>query len=295
MRSAKTRGLKPMQKTELEKYYEKFDEDHRLKTRHGQVEFFVTMKNILAAANGGFSKAQEGASDSERSQGQEGAASARPNVPLKILDVGAATGAYSVPLSRQGFDVTAVELVQSNLQKLRAKHEKVKCWKGDARDLHFLDGAAFDIVLLLGPLYHLHTEEDKLKALTEAARVAKKGGLVFCAYTMNEYAVTQYCFGQNKIKENLEAGQIDKSFKTVSRDGDLYSYVRLEDINALKEKSGLERVKIFSPDGPADYMRRELNAMDQETFELFKNYALEISERPELLGAGSHLVDVLRV
>ena len=61
-----------------------------------------------------------------------------------------------------------------------------------------------------------------------------------------------------------------------------------------REQSGLERVKIFSPDGPADYMRRELNAMDQETFELFKNYALEISERPELLGAGSHLVDVLR-
>ncbi len=147
---------------------------------------------------------------------------------------------------------------------------------------------------MLGPLYHLHTEEEKLKALSEAARVAKKGGLVFCAYTMNEYAVTQYCFGQNKIKENFAAGQIDKNFKTISRDGDLYSYVRLEDINALQEKSGLERVKIFSPDGPADYMRRELNAMDDETFDLFKNYALEISERSELLGAGSHLVDVLR-
>ncbi len=127
--------------TELEKYYEKFDEDHRLKTRHGQVEFFVTMKNILAAANGDFLKAQEAAACHCR---------ARPDnlSSLKILDVGAATGAYSVPLSRQGFDVTAVELVKSNLEKLRAKHEKVKCWKGDARDLHFLDDAAFDIVLL---------------------------------------------------------------------------------------------------------------------------------------------------
>ena len=171
--------------TELEKYYEKFDEDHRLKTRHGQVEFFVTMKNILAAANEKAMQGQEVAASGNCSQAQEAAAPARPNVPLKILDVGAATGAYSVPLSRQGFDVTAVELVKSNLEKLRAKHEKVKCWKGDARDLHFLDDAAFDIVLLLGPLYHLHTEEDKLKALSEAARVAKKGGLIFCAYTMN--------------------------------------------------------------------------------------------------------------
>ena len=281
MPCAKTRGFEPMQKNNIEKYYGKFDEDHRLKTRHGQVEFFVTMKNILAAAN---EKALQG----------QNVAAAQSAQPLKILDVGAATGAYSVPLSKQGFDVTAVELVQSNLEKLRAKHEKVKCWQGDARDLHFLDDETFDIVLMLGPLYHLHTEEDKLKALSEASRVAKKGGFIFCAYTMNEYAVTQYCFGQNKIKENIAAGQIDKNFKTISRDGDLYSYVRLEDINALQKKSGLERVKIFSPDGPADYMRRELNAMDQETFDLFKNYALEISERPELLGAGSHLVDVLR-
>jgi len=276
--------------TNLESYYKKFDEDHRLKTRHGQVEFFVTMKNILAAANEKALQGQETAASGNCSQAQEaGAAKA-----LKILDVGAATGAYSVPLSRQGFDVTAVELVKTNLEKLRAKHEKVKCWQGDARDLSFLDDATFDIVLMLGPLYHLHTEEDKLKALFEASRVAKKGGLIFCAYTMNEYAVTQYCFSQNKIKENIAAGQIDKNFKTISRDGDLYSYVRLEDINALQKKSGLERVKIFSPDGPADYMRRELNAMDEETFDLFKNYALEISERPELLGAGSHLVDVLR-
>ena len=271
-----------MQKTELEKYYEKFDEDHRLKTRHGQVEFFVTYKNILAAAQ------DHSALDCH--------CRARPDnlFPVKILDVGAATGAYSVPLSRQGFDVTAVELVPSNLKKLREKREKVKCWQGDARKLSFLDDGTFDITLLLGPLYHLHSEKEKLKALLEASRVTKKGGFIFCAYVMNEYAVTQYCFGQNKIKENFKAGQIDKNFKTISRDGDLYSYVRLEDINALVKKSGLERVKIFSPDGPADYMRRELNAMDQETFALFKDYALKISERPELLGAGSHLVDVLR-
>ncbi|MBO4546938.1 MAG: class I SAM-dependent methyltransferase [Treponema sp.] len=276
--------------TNLESYYKKFDEEHRLTTRHGQVEFFVTMKNILSLAENLSQDREAGAHCGDGLQDQKAAALG----PLKILDVGAATGAYSVPLSKQGFDVTAVELVKSNLEKLRAKHEKVKCWQGDARDLHFLDDETFDIVLLLGPLYHLHTESDKLRALSEARRVAKKGGLIFCAYTMNEYAVIQYCFGQNKINENIAAGQIDQSFKTISGDGDLYSYVRLEDIDALRQKSGMERVKIFSPDGPADYMRRELNAMDDQTFELFKKYALEISERPELLGAGSHLVDVLR-
>ena len=239
--------------TALEKYYNKFDEEGRLKTRHGQVEFFVTYRNILDAAEEIKKKTE--------------------SAPLKILDVGAATGAYSVPLSRLGFDVTAVEPVQKNLEKLRSKHEHVKCWKGDARSMHFLEDGTFDITLLLGPLYHLCTEEEKLKALSEAKRVTKKGGLIFCAYCMNEYAVIKYCFGENRIKEVLASGQLDGDFKTRAKEGDLYSYVRLEEINSLKEKAGLERVRIFSPDGPSDYMRRELNAMDEENFELFKKYA----------------------
>ena len=76
---------------------------------------------------------------------------------------------------------------------------------------------------------------------------------------------------------------------------ELYEYVRLEDINRLNSLAGLKREKIFSPDGPADYMRRELNAMSQETFNRFVEYQMCNAERPELLGAGSHLVDVLRV
>ncbi|MDE6067420.1 MAG: SAM-dependent methyltransferase, partial [Treponemataceae bacterium] len=78
----------------LESYYKKFNEDHRLKTRHGQVEFFVTMHYIKKFLS-------QIAAQSE-------------NEKIKILDVGAATGAYSIPLCREGFDVTAVELTKTN-------------------------------------------------------------------------------------------------------------------------------------------------------------------------------------
>ncbi len=265
--------------TKLESYYNKFNEDHRLQTRHGQVEFFVTYRNILdAAAN---ARNSRDTSDKDNSR-------------IKILDVGAATGAYSVPLSREGFDITAVELVKKNLEVLRKKHERVKCWGGDARNMHFLPDETFDITLMLGPIYHLHTEEDRLKALGEAKRVTKKGGFIFVAYVMNEYAVIKYCFGENKIRQLIKDGKTDASFKTVSDDTDLYSYSRIEEIDSLRKKSGLERIKLFSPDGPSDYMRRELNTMDPETFEIFKQYVLRISERSDLLGAGSHLVDILK-
>lgn len=261
----------------LETYYKKFNEDHRLKTRHGQVEFFVTMHYIKQFLS--------------RIAAQSARAS---NEKPKILDVGAATGAYSIPLCRDGFDVTAVEPTKTNFEILRSKHENIKCWNADARDLHFLADELFDLTLLLGPLYHLRTQDEKVRALLEARRVTKTGGVIFAGYVMNEYAILTYCFGKNKIKETVAEHRVTEDFKTVCDEDDLYSYSRREEIDFLAKASRLERVAIFSPDGPSDYMRRELNSFDEETFELFKQYALCISSRPDLLGAGSHLVDVLK-
>ncbi len=261
--------------TTLEKYYNKFKEDHRLTTRHGIVEFTVSMKFIHDYL--------------------ELVRKKRENGEIKILDVGAGTGRYSVALSREGFDVTAVELVEHNLEILRGKHENVKSWQGDARNLQFLPDESFDLTLLFGPMYHLHSDEDRLAALQEAKRVTKKGAFILVAYLMNEYAVLSYCFREGKIKEVLEKGTLTKDFHTITNiDEDLYCYTRLEDMTRLKEKAQLERVKVFAPDGAADYMRRELNALDEESFRHFIEYQLAVCERPELLGASSHTVDILQ-
>ncbi|MBQ9539324.1 MAG: class I SAM-dependent methyltransferase [Treponema sp.] len=252
--------------TELEKYYQKFDEAHRLRTRHGQVEFRVSMKYIHDFIPAGHK--------------------------LKILDLGAGTGAYSVPLSREGHSVTAVELVAKNLAALEAQHENVNCWPGDARDLHFLDDDSFDMTLLFGPLYHLHGDEDRLRAFSEARRVTRPGGLIFAAYVMNEYSVVTYAFRQHHVKELLKDSRLTGDFHTVDCEKDLYGYVRLEDVDRLGELSGLERVKLIAVDGPADYIRRELNEMDEEEFEAFVRFQLASCERPDLMGASSHIIDI---
>lgn len=257
--------------TNLERYYNKFDEDHRLTTRHGQVEFATSMHFI-----------------------HECISNAKSEEQIKIADIGAGTGRYSLALSREGHSVTAVELVPKNLSVLESRHEKVNCWPGDARDLSFLDDNTFDITLLFGPLYHLHTEADRLKALSEVKRITKPGGCILCAYVMNEYSVLTYCFKQNHIGQVMAEGKLTADFHTSVDDDSLYSYFRLEDINALKDKAGLKREKIFAADGAADYMRRELNALSEEDFSHFLAYHLATCERPELLGASSHVVDILR-
>ena len=262
--------------TQLEKYYNKFHEEHRLQTRHGTVEFTTTFAAILETIDR--YKKENNLSDSD----------------LKLADIGCGTGRYSVELCHKGYDMTAVELVQHNLDILRSKHENIKTWQGNAMDLSFLDDETFDITLLFGPLYHLHGDENKAKALSEAKRITKKGGYILVAYVMNEYSVITYCFRQHKWNEVEAKKGLTEDFHVVTTEEDLYDYVRLEDIDRINKLVDMKRLKIISADGPADYMRRELNEMSEEEFNAFLKFVLSICERPEIVGSGSHTVDILQ-
>ena len=93
-------------------YYNKFNEEKRLSSRHGQIEFITSMKYI-----------------------HEYIPNDRKKEEVKILDIGAGTGRYSVALAEEGFDVTAVELVKYNLGILKKKNSSVKAMQGNALKL----------------------------------------------------------------------------------------------------------------------------------------------------------------
>lgn len=254
---------------ELEKYYNKFCEDKRLTRRHGQVEYITSMKYIHEYL--------------------------KDNKLMKILDVGAGTGRYSVQLANEGYDVTAIELVKHNLGVLKSKGSTVKAMQGTALDLSRFSENTFDMTLVFGPMYHLFKFEDKVKALQEAKRVTKVNGVILVAYCMNEYSVLTYGFKENNVLESIKNGKLDEKFHVISEPEDLYDYVRIEDINRVNEAAaGLQRVKLIAADGPANYMRPILKAMDEDTFKTFVNYHLSTCERPELLGASAHTLDILR-
>lgn len=255
--------------TLLEDYYEHFDEDHRLKTRHGNVEFTISMKYIHDILNNDLSN--------------------------KVLDIGAATGAYSIPLIYEGYDVTAVELVGHNIEIFKKNCPNANVIQGNALDLSFINDNTYDVVLLFGPMYHLLKKEEKIKALSEAKRVAKDGGVIITSYYMNEYAIIVYGVMKGHLNECYLNNQIDESFHMINKDGDLYSMVRLEDINEFNNTLNLKRIKIISSDGASNYLRPYLNKLDEDSYNLFIKYQLSICERPDLLGASTHLVDIVRV
>ena len=110
---------------------------------------------------------------------------------------------------------------------------------------------------------------------------------------MNEYAIIKHGFIENKILEAKQNNEFDSKYHITPKDDDLYSMVRLEDINLLNKTVGLKRVKILSQDGPSDYIRSVINKMDEDTFKEYINYHLSICERPDLLGASSHVLDIV--
>ncbi len=253
--------------TELEEYYNKFNEDKRLNSRHGNVEYVVSMKYIHDFLKPGD----------------------------KVLDLGAGTGRYSIALFNEGYDVTAVELVQHNLGRIKQKCPDMKAYKGNALRLRRFEDNTFDVTIMFGPMYHLLGHEQKLKALLEARRVTKEGGVVLVAYIMNEYAMIVHGFRDKNIIDAIGTERVDEVFCHHAKEGDLYDYVRLEEIDRLNDEAGLKRIKILSPDGPANYMRRELNQLSEEEYEQFVRYQLAVCERQDLIGAGGHTVDIVRV
>jgi ubiquinone/menaquinone biosynthesis C-methylase UbiE len=104
---------------------------------------------------------------------------------LDIIDIGGGAGYYSFWLQSKGHRITLVDLSSENIELVK-KHSQSsgiqlsKIEECDARNLKFNDGQ-FDIALLFGPLYHLTGRQDRLKALTEAKRVVKPGGIILCA------------------------------------------------------------------------------------------------------------------
>lgn len=256
-----------MNEKELIEYYNKFNEDKRLTRRHGKVEFIVTLKYIHDYLN-------------------------KMNNP-KIIDIGAGTGKYSIELSNQGYDVTAIELVKHNLSYIK-KYDKIKSYQGNAIDLSRFKDETFDLTLLFGPMYHLIDKKDKIKALNEAKRITKKDGIIMVAYIMNDYCILTHGFKDNNILNAIENKMIDDNFKCIKWDNNLYSVYRIEDIDKLNEKVNLNRIKIITPDGPANYMRNTLNKMSDKEFDKFIEYVLSISDRKDMIGSSAHTIDILK-
>ena len=255
--------------TSVADFYNQYDEDARLTRKNGQVEYLTTNKYIHEYLKPG----------------------------NKIIELGAGTGAYSIPLAKEGYDVTAIELVEHNLDILKTKITdgmNIKAYQGNALDLSRFADESFDITLVLGPMYHLFTKEDKVKCLLEAKRITKKDGYIFVAYCMNEGTIISYVFASNGLEEVLSKDLLTDDWHCKSDPKEIFELVRIEDIDEYNKEAGLNRIKIIASDGASRYMKDYLNKIDDKTFKKWIDYHLHVCERMDLIGATHHSLDILK-
>ena len=254
----------------LTKYYENFNEDGRLRSRHGMVEFLTTMRYIEKYLQPG----------------------------MRIVEIGAGTGQYSHALAQKGYQVDAVELVEHNIEVFKQNtkaNEQVTICQGNAVDLSAFENNTYDITLLLGPMYHLYTKEDQERALSEAIRVTKKNGVIYAAYCNNDATMIQFCFQKGMIRDERFKTLVNPiTFKASSRPEELFVLNRKEDIDELMSNFDVERLHYLGTDMATNFMKETVDAMDDEMFELYLKYHFYICERPDLVGATHHILDVFR-
>lgn len=253
-------------------FYNNYDEDGRLASKHGSVEFLTTMRYVERYLKPG----------------------------SRILEIGAGTGRYSHALARQGYRVDAVELVEHNLEVFRKNteaEENISIVLGNALDLSVFPDEQYDVTLLLGPLYHLYNNEDKRQAIREALRVTKPGGVIFAAYVISDGCLLDEGFKRSSINvaKYIKNGLLDaETFAAKSEPKDLFELVRKEDIDDLMSAFPVTRLHYVAADGCALLMREAIEAMDSENFQLYLKYHFATCERPDLAGITSHAVDIFR-
>ena len=250
-------------------FYDAIDEDGRLdRNRNGQLEYLTTMHYIHRYVKPG----------------------------ARILEVGAGTGRYSIALAREGYQVTAVELVKSNLevlQKSSAGVQNITSCQGDALQLDRFADNQFDVTLVFGPMYHIYEKEDVQKAITEAIRVTKQGGVVLVAF-LSVHAILY----NNYLNGTLAAGlkeNFDADFQVKHFEEQLFTGYDISEFEQLFAVHPVEHLTTVAVDGILELAKGRTDfQMSDDEFRLYAEYHLATCEKRELLGCSSHLLYVCK-
>lgn len=248
---------------------------------------------------------QRGASHIELVRSQEIIMRYIPKPPAIVFDIGGGPGVYAFWLAQQGyevhlFDVNPLHIEQArqtNLSQPDAPLAEMEV--SDARSVRCADASA-DVVLLMGPLYHLTERTDRLRALREAYRILKPGGLFFAA------AISRYAslfeglrlgfFEDPTFTAIVERDLTDGQHRNPANHPDYFTtafFHRPQELEAEVKESGFLYEKTLPVEGPLWLSPYVIdNFKNQERRERFLILMRRIENEPSLLGTTAHLLAV---
>ena len=208
------------------------------------------------------------------------------------MDIGAGAGEYSIYFAEKGYEVDAIELADKNVEDFRKKLSpelNINLRQGNALDLSSYDAESFDIVFLFGPLYHLHDEADRIRAIDEAKRVLKAGGIFFAAFINNDMIpFTEWGYNPNYLLD----GDYDK--ETFKADDFPFVFFNLDQCRQMLVDNGIEILHEVASDGVSELLMDRINLLDDAEYEQYLRLHYYCCEKPEQLGKSNHFLFVGR-
>jgi S-adenosylmethionine-dependent methyltransferase len=221
-----------------------------------------------------------------------------------ILEVGAASGRYTLELARRGYQVTAVDFSTALLERCRTNvaesglERQVQLILADARDLGQLTGRHFDAALLMGPLYHLVEESDRRQALKEAAGRLRPGGILVSSF-ISRFGIMgdliknlpYWIEDQDEVRSILGRG---RRADDTRRGGFRGYFAHAAEIAPLHEAAGLETIVVAGVEPVISADDDSYNRLEGRQRQLWLDLLFELSTEPSILGASRHLLCIGR-
>ncbi|WP_350343174.1 methyltransferase domain-containing protein [Proteinivorax tanatarense] len=220
----------------------------------------------------------------------------------KILDVGGGPGRYSIYLAQQGHDVTLLDLSSNNISLAKQKAEErgvslSNYIHGNVLDLSKLQDQSYDVVLCMGPMYHLTEEGDRKRAIRECLKKLKKDGSIFVAFIsayapiidlLKNYPEELENYGEDALLRYLQDG---KNIVSDSNPGFTTAYFEKPDkIELFMGKFGLNKQVIAAIEGLAAQSEPKLNNLSKEAFDKWVNLIFHTSTDPLTWASCEHLL-----
>ena len=224
--------------------------------------------------------------------------------PARILEIGGATGRYTVELLRRGHQLTAIDLSPALVEQ-NARHvaeagfaDRAEIHVADARDLSVLGHARFDAVLLMGPLYHLVLEADRELALQQARDRLVPGGLIFTAF-ISRYGLIGDLMAKmpdwieraNEVRGIIESGSNPDSLRAGSFRG---YFTDVQEIVPFHERLGFQTMELAAVEPVIAADDESYNRLEGEQRRLWFDLLFEVRNNPTTVGASRHLLYVGR-